>query len=128
MDVAVHGRHVEVPVEVRELAERKVAHLDRYLSGLERVDVCFSAGPPGRLGDPCTCELVVEGGGHVIRVHGSGARQPAAFQEALDRATLSARRMNKKLVDRSRPRHRVNGSKPEREPEPADSTDEVGGL
>jgi hypothetical protein len=63
----------------------------------------------------------------VIRVHGSGSRQPDAFDEALERATHRARRLKEKLVHRSRPRHKVNGSKPERPPAP-DGTDEIGGL
>lgn len=126
MEIAVHSRHVEVPTEVRQLAEKKVAHLDRYLPGLERGDVCFSDGRPGRLGHPCSCEVVLEGGGHVIRVHGSGARQTDALDEALSRATHRARRVKDKLVKRSRPRHRANVARTEAPPLPLCGDDETG--
>jgi len=109
MEIAVHGRHVEVTDEVRDLAERKLASIGRYFGGLERGELWFSDHRIGHLRHPCSCEVVLEGRGTVIRAHGTGSHQAEALEEAMERATYKVRRNKEKLVGRSRPRHRANG-------------------
>jgi len=111
MEVVVLGRHLEVPDALRQAAARKTDRLSRYLAGMERAEVCFSNTPVGRLGDPVTCEIRLEGHGHVVRAVGAGGRPAAALDAALDKAELQLTRLKRKLVGRSRPRH-GNGKRP----------------
>jgi len=111
MEIAVHGRRVEVREDVHDLAERKLASMGRYFGGLERGEVRFSDHRVGHLRHPCSCEVVLEGHGMVIRAHGTGSHQLEALEEAMERATDKVRRKKEKLVERSRPRHRANGDR-----------------
>ena len=103
MEVAVHGRRVEVDDGLRESAARKVTKLSRYLSGVERAEVTFTDGEgPGA---PVSCEVTLEGRGRVVRASARSTRAASALDEAVDRATHRLVRVKKKLIDRSRPRH-----------------------
>jgi len=104
MDVVVISRRLEVPDELRESAGRKTERLSRYL-GMERAEVTFSNSPVGRLGDPVTCEIVLEGHGHVVRAVGTGGHPATALHAALDKDALQLTHLKRKLVGRSRPRH-----------------------
>jgi ribosomal subunit interface protein len=105
MKIEVHGKHVEVPEDLRRSAAKKTERLSRYLAGMERAQVSFSDTPVGHLGEPITCELVLEGHGHVVRAVGVGARPTVALDAAVDKAALRLARLKRKLVGRSRPRH-----------------------
>jgi ribosomal subunit interface protein len=105
MKIEVHGKHVEVPEDLRRSAAKKTERLGRYLAGMERAQVSFSDTPVGRLGEPITCELVLEGHGHVVRAVGVGGRPAVALDAAVDKAALRLARLKRKLVGRSRPRH-----------------------
>ncbi|HXY44887.1 MAG TPA: ribosome-associated translation inhibitor RaiA [Acidimicrobiales bacterium] len=111
MEVVVLGRHLEVPDALKQAAARKMDRVSRYLGGMERAEVCFSNTPVGRLGDPVTCEIKLEGHGHVVRAVGAAGRPAAALDAALDKAELQLSRLKGKLVGRSRPRH-GNGKRP----------------
>ncbi len=108
MDIAVHGRRVEVPEQVRHLATSKVEQLGKYLNGMERAELYFSDGKKGRSADPVTCELMMEGHGHVVRAQGAGASPDAALAAAIDKAGLRLARLKRRLVARSRPRHKAS--------------------
>jgi ribosomal subunit interface protein len=104
MEVVVLSRRIDLPEELRDSAERKTQRLNRYL-GMERAEVCFSNTTVGRLGDPVSCEIVLEGHGHVVRAVGTGGRAANALDAALEKAALQLTRLKRKLVGRSRPRH-----------------------
>jgi ribosomal subunit interface protein len=107
MEIDVHGRHVELPSSVRELATSKVEHLGKYFQGVERAEVLFSEDRKGHLGVPVTCELRLEGRGRVVRAAGSGPKPDAALEIALDKAAKRLTKLKTRLVDRSRPRHKA---------------------
>jgi ribosomal subunit interface protein len=113
VEIAVHGRHVELAPDTRQHAAEKVAQLEKYLRGLERAEVLFSDGKKGHLADPVTCEVSVEGHGHVVRAAGTAEKPEAAFEVAVDKAAMQLIRLKKRLVSRSRPRHKsVKGATP----------------
>lgn len=112
MEIAVHGRHVELPSSVRDHAVAKVDHLEKYLHGLDRAEVLFSDGKKGHLADPVSCEVTLEGHGVVVRAVGTAAAPDAALEVALDKAAERLRRRKARLVDRSRPRHRNGKAAP----------------
>jgi ribosomal subunit interface protein len=105
MEIEVHGSHVPVPDDLRRLAAKKTERLSRYLAGMERAQVSFSNTPSGHLGEPISCEVVLEGHGHVVRAVGVGARPTVALDAAVDKAASRLARLKRKLVGRSRPRH-----------------------
>jgi ribosomal subunit interface protein len=105
MEIEVHGNHVQVPEELRLSALKKTERLSRYLAGMERAQVNFSDTPVGHLGDPITCEVVLEGHGHVVRAVGVGGRPTVALDAAVEKASMQLARLKRKLVGRSRPRH-----------------------
>lgn len=107
MEIAVHGRHVELPNDVREHAVAKVEHLGKYLHGMERAEVLFSDGKKGHLGEPVSCEVMLEGHGHVVRAAGVGPKPDAALEVAVDKAAHRLTKLKDKLVKRSKPRHKA---------------------
>jgi ribosomal subunit interface protein len=106
MEIDVHGRHVDLPSDVRELAAAKVEHLGKYVRGVERAEVLFSGDRKGHLGVPVTCELTIESRGHVVRAAGTGPKPVPALEVAVDKATHRLTKMKDRLVARSRPRHK----------------------
>ncbi len=106
MDIVVNARRVELPDDLRASAVRKIERLNRFLAGMERAEVSFSDGRPGHLAASVTCEVVVEGHGHIVRASAAGAKPGAALEAALDKAEHRLTRLKEKLVGRSRPRHR----------------------
>ncbi len=111
MEIVVNARRVEVPDDLRASAKRKIERLNRYLAGMERAEVSFSDGRPGHLAASVTCEIVMEGHGHVVRVSAAAAKPAAALEGAVDKAEHRLTRLKEKLVGRSRPRHR-EGQRP----------------
>jgi ribosomal subunit interface protein len=106
MEIEVHGNHVQIPDDLRRSATKKTERLSRYLAGMERAHVNFTDSPVGHLGDPITCEVVLEGHGHVVRAVGVGGRPTVALDAAVDKASMRLARLKRKLVERSRPRPR----------------------
>jgi ribosomal subunit interface protein len=106
MEIDVHGRHVELSSDVRQLAAEKVEHLGKYLHGAERAEVMFTDDRKGHLGVPVTCEVTIKGRGHVVRAAGAGPRPDTALEVALDKAAHRLTKLKTRLVSRSRPRHK----------------------
>lgn len=121
MDIAVHGRHLELPDDVREHAAAKAGQLEKYLQGMERCEVLFSDGKRGHLGEPVSCEVRLVAGGRVVRAAAVGAKADEALEGAIDKAALRLTRLKKRLVSRSRPRHKV--PKPNGASQPATSAE-----
>jgi ribosomal subunit interface protein len=111
MDIVVNARRVELPDDLRASAVRKIERLNRFLAGMERAEVSFSDGRPGHLAASVTCEVVVEGHGHIVRASAAGAKPAVALEAAVDKAEHRLTRLKEKLVGRSRPRHR-DGQRP----------------
>jgi ribosomal subunit interface protein len=105
MEVTVHGRHVELQGGLRQHATSKVEHLGKYLRGMERAEVLFLDDKRGHLPGSVSCELMLEGHGHVVRAIGAGSKPELALDQALDKAEHRLTKLKDRLVKRSRPRH-----------------------
>jgi putative sigma-54 modulation protein len=105
MEIAVHGRHVAVPAELRKLTEEKVGHLGRFLEGMERAEVRFVEERNPRIPEPVGCEITVVGHGHVVRAKASGAEPTTALDRVIDKTGIQLSRLKKKLIGRSHPHH-----------------------
>ncbi|MGH9297259.1 MAG: hypothetical protein ACRDZP_04710, partial [Acidimicrobiales bacterium] len=86
--------------------------------GMERAEVRFSDGKKGHLGDPVTCDLKIEGHGHVVRAAGVGPKADVALEMAVGRAAHRLTRLKDRLVSRSRPRHASGKEAPLDDDEP----------
>jgi ribosomal subunit interface protein len=104
MEITVQSRHVEVPEDLRTLAGEKVARLGRYLEGMERAEIRFSAEHNPRISEPAVCEVTLHGHGHVVRAKASGVEPAAALERVVDKVAYRLTCLKKKLVGRSHPR------------------------
>ena len=114
MEITVHGRHTEVPAEMRKLATEKVDHLGRYLDGMQRAEVVFFEEHNPRIAEPQGCEVTISGHGHVVRARATGHEAHVALDRVLDKVAHRLCRLKERLVARSHPHHngahRVAGS------------------
>jgi ribosome hibernation promoting factor len=78
MDISVSSRHVEVSPALRDAVVEKIGRVDRYLEGMDRADVHFSAERNPRIEQREICEVTISGGGHVVRAKVAAADQFAA--------------------------------------------------
>ena len=117
MEITVHTRHLDIPVGLRETAVEKAQHLERFLEGTQRAEIVFSRDHAARDDGHVTCEISVVARGRVVRVRSSGHLAANALEAALDKETQRLTRMQDRLVQRSRPRHKVVT---QRATEPAD--------
>jgi putative sigma-54 modulation protein len=111
MEIAVHGRHFEVPSELRQSAEEKIGHLGRYLEGMERAEVRFFEERNPRISEPVCCEVTVAGHGHVVRARACGHEPATALDRVVDKVAHRLSRLKKKLVGRSHPHHAVRAER-----------------
>ncbi|HEV2361984.1 MAG TPA: ribosome-associated translation inhibitor RaiA [Acidimicrobiales bacterium] len=105
MEIAVHGRHVEVPAELRRTASDKIGHLGKYLEGMERAEVRFFEERNPRIAEPVGCEVIVMGHGHVVRASANGRDTLAALDRVTDKVAHRLTRLKSRLVGRSHPHH-----------------------
>jgi len=105
VEIAVHGRHVEVPKELKKAAEEKIGHLGRYLEGMERAEVRFFEERNPRIAEPVGCEVTVAGHGHVVRARAHGHDLAAALDRVVDKVGHRLSRLKSRLVGRSHPHH-----------------------
>ena len=68
MDVSISGRHVTITPRLEEVIQEKIGGLDRFLSGLDHAEVHFDEARNPRIADKESCEVVVEGHGHHLRL------------------------------------------------------------
>lgn len=108
MEIRVHTRHVDVPDDVRELAEEKVAALAKLLPPDAVADVEFSEERNPRIAQSKVAEVTIMARGHVLRARGSGT----VFREAI---TQVARTMRTQVGDW----HHRRRAHPHRAPRPA---------
>lgn len=122
MDVRVHGKHMQVAEDVRDLAGRKVAAAGRTFADGTVVDVEFAEHRnPRVVDDKYRVEITAPLSGHVVRVQASGPDERAALDTAVDKFERVLRRHKERLIDRSR---RSSAKQPLNEPSQAAEEDE----
>lgn len=86
MQISVHGRHCQVPEELRNFALEKMGHLSRYMSTIETVEVeFFEDGKGHKSGMANLVHVTVQTPGPVFRSKVSSADPRAAVDQALKR-------------------------------------------
>ena len=111
MQIAVRGRHVEVPEHVKAHAVEKLGKLDRFLEGMDTAEVRFTEEKNPRIADRETCEVTLHGHGHVVRAKASATDILAAVDRVTNKLEHSLEKLKGKLVGRSHPRRSTLPSK-----------------
>jgi putative sigma-54 modulation protein len=114
MEVSVSSRKVALTPALRAAVEEKVGRLARYLGSVERAEVHFAEEGNTRIPDKDVCEVLLEGGGHHLRVKVAAPDPFAAVDAAVTKLEHQVRKLKTKLVGRSHPRRRPspNGATP----------------
>src|SRR5262249_58911117 len=76
---------VEVSPALRDAVVEKIGRVDRYLEGMDRAEVHFSAERNPRIEQREICEVTISGGGHVVRAKVAAADQFAAVDAAVEK-------------------------------------------
>jgi putative sigma-54 modulation protein len=125
VDVSVSSRNVEITEALRAAATEKIGRLERFLPGMDHAEVHFVEERNPRIADKDVCEVTIEGHGHHVRAKCAAADPFAAIDVVADKLEHQLHRLKTKLVDRSHPRHRVNGNgQVPPVPVPGDGTEE----
>ena len=104
MQLAIHGRHLDVTPALRQHAEKKLARLDRYFAPDATLDLELSVEKNPRIAEPQVAEITVHTRGETIRVRTASNDMYAAIDLAVDRLRRQASDHHDKLVHDGRPR------------------------
>jgi putative sigma-54 modulation protein len=107
MDVTIRSHHAEVPRDLQEHAEKKLAKLERLLPRVGSVIVDVAHEETRAASDRYTVQVTVHSGASVLRAEERSADPRAAFDRASDALSTQARRHKTRLHNR----HRVPGAK-----------------
>lgn len=103
MDVRVHGKHMQVGDELRDLAERRVGHAGRIFGDGAIADVEFvEERNPRLVADKYQVEITAPVAGRTVRVVATGPDERAALDTASDKFERLLRKVKERLIDRSR--------------------------
>jgi putative sigma-54 modulation protein len=98
VEITVSGRHVEVPASLRAAAVEKIGRLEKYLEGMERAEVHFTAENQRRPGSASMCEVTLQGNGHLVRAKALAPDRYAAIDGAVDKLEHQLHRLKSRLV------------------------------
>jgi len=104
LDVMIRCRNVEVPEDLKSVAQEKVKRLSKYLNGWDAGEVLFSEERNPRISAKEVCEVTLHGHGHVVRAKAAAADQQAAVDKVVDKLEHQIEKLKGKLLGRSHPR------------------------
>jgi putative sigma-54 modulation protein len=111
VDVVVVGKHVEVDPALRAVTQEKLQRITKYANDVRRVDVDYAEHPTRRVGDSCTCEILVHLKQHLVKGSAAAAEHVQALDVALDKVEQQMRRLHERRVRRrGRPASRAAGT------------------
>ncbi|MFN0029869.1 MAG: ribosome hibernation-promoting factor, HPF/YfiA family [Acidimicrobiales bacterium] len=97
MQVSVSSRHAEVSDALRATAIEKIGRLERFLDGMTHAEVHFDRQRNRRITEPDSCEVTLQGHGHVVRAKVAAADPFAAVDLAVDKLEQQLHRLKTKL-------------------------------
>lgn len=96
MDISIIGRHVELKDSVKEYARNKFATLDRFFSGLDKIEVVFK-----NEDRKIHCEVIMHVNRHgVIVVDVAREEFNEATDVAMDKCERQLSRVKEKIEDK----------------------------
>jgi len=114
MDISITARNIDLPEALRRSVEQKVAHVGRFLDGMDHAEVRFLEERNPRIADKEVCEVTLHGHGHVVRARAAAADPTTAVDRVVDKLEHGLHKLKGKLLVRSHPRHATdqNGAAP----------------
>jgi len=101
--VRVHGKNMQVPSDMREFAQDRVAHAGRIFDNGGDVDVEFTEFTnPRRSDGRYRVEITTNAAGHILRVEAVAGEERTAVDLAADRFERQLRKVKTKLIQRNR--------------------------
>lgn len=104
MDVSITTRNLALPDPLRRTVEAKVAHVGRFLDGMDRAEVRFLEERNPRIADKEVCEVTLHGHGHVVRARAAAPDPTTAVDLVVEKLEHGLVKLKGKLVGRSHPR------------------------
>jgi putative sigma-54 modulation protein len=103
VEIRIHGTHMTVDNELRQMAEDKVANAGRVFDDAQFCDVEFSEEHNPRMADErFRVEITATAAGHTVRVEAAESDERAALDSAVDRFERNLRRLKERLITRHR--------------------------
>ena len=103
MDITVSARHMDISPALRAAADDKIGRLSRFGDVIERAEVHFFEEQNPRIPEKEVCEVMLVGGGHVLRCKVAAADTFTAIDLAVNKLEPQVVKLKAK-VDR-RPQH-----------------------
>jgi len=126
MDIAIHGRNIEVTEALRSTVEDKVTRLSRFFEGMERAEVKFSEERNPRIAEREVCEVTMEGHGLIVRARAAAPDTFAAVDRVVDKLEHRIEKLKGRLIDRSHPRRAASVESAPGAGEPASGAADTG--
>ena len=104
MDISITARNLEVSESFRQTVEQKVAHVGRFLEGMDHAEVRFLEERNPRIADKEICEVTLHGHGHVVRARATAPDPSTAVDRVVDKLEHGLHKLKGKLLGRSHPR------------------------
>lgn len=101
MDISIRARNIEVSESFRQTVEEKVAHVGRFLDGMDHAEVRFLEERNPRIADKEVCEVTLHGHGHVVRARATAPDPTTAVDLVVGKLEHSLHKLKGKLIDRA---------------------------
>ena len=122
MDIAIQHGKVELSPALRAAVDEKIGNLGRYLQGMEKAEVKFTAETNNRIAEGQVCEVTMYGHGHVVRAKAAATDPFVAVDRVVDKLEHRIEKLKGKLLGRSHPRKHPSVDLPS---DVADSAEDV---
>ena len=103
MDITVSARHMDISPALRAAADEKFGRLSRFAGVIQRAEVHFFEERNPRIPEKEICEVMLVGGGHVLRCKVAAADTFTAIDLAVSKLEPQLLKLKTKMA--LRPQH-----------------------
>jgi len=101
--VRIHGRNMQVPDQIKEIAEDRVKHAGRIFDDGGNIDVEFTEHQNPRIVDErYRVEITSSAAGNIVRIEADAPEARSALDLATDKYERQLRRLKERLIQRNR--------------------------
>ncbi len=102
MRISVHGRHLDVPDDVRDEAVRKLSRVRRLFDHFTAMDVVFLEEANPRIGERVHCEVVLRAKRTTLTASATGPDALTAIDRVEAKITRQVRKLKTRRVSKPR--------------------------
>jgi ribosomal subunit interface protein len=103
VDITVSARHMDISPALRAAADEKFGRLSRFGEVIQRAEVHFCEEKNPRIAEREICEVMLVGGGHVLRCKVTAADAFTAIDLAISKLLPQLQKLKTKLALRPQP-------------------------